>query len=54
MQINTKTEYIISLNHDEMTRLKRIIELALQPMSDVDITKEMEELALEILENIKE
>lgn len=54
MQIETKTEYIIVLSHEEMIRLALIIKLALQPMSDVDITEEMEELAVDILEHIKE
>jgi hypothetical protein len=54
MQIETKTEYIIVLSHEEMIRLALIIKLALQPMSDVDITDEMEELATDILEHIKE
>ena len=53
MQIETKTSYTISLNHDEMILLMRIIQLALSP-SESDITEEMEEMALEILENIKE
>ena len=53
MQIGTKTEYIISLNHDEMILFKRIIELA-TAYCRLDITEEMEELAMEILENIKE
>jgi hypothetical protein len=53
MQIGTKTEYILSLNHEEMTRLKHIIELALGVMQD-RMTEQTEELALDILEHIKE
>jgi hypothetical protein len=52
MQINTKTEYTISLNHEEMLNLKYIIELARDCAGEY-FTEEMEELALDILENIK-
>ena len=54
MQVKTKTEYIISLNHKEMIMLKRIIVLVpALPGWGVDIPEEMEEFALDILENIK-
>jgi hypothetical protein len=53
MQINTKTEYTISLNHEEMIMLKHIIELATAHCR-LDISEEMEELALDILEYVRE
>ena len=53
MQIATKTEYILSLNHEEMLSLKHIIELA-TAHCDAGISEEMQELAMEILEHIRE
>jgi hypothetical protein len=53
MQIATKTEYIIALNHDEMILFKRIIELATAHCR-LDISEEMEEFAMDILEHIRE
>jgi hypothetical protein len=53
MQIETKTEYIISLNHEEMLRLKHLIVLA-TGYCRLDITKEMEEFAMDILNQVKE
>lgn len=53
MQIETKTSYTISLSHEEMILFKRIIELA-TAYCRLDITKEMEEMAMDILEQVRE
>jgi hypothetical protein len=53
MQIETKTSYTISLSHEEMIRLALIIKLA-TAYCRLDITKEMEELAMDILEQVRE